>query len=109
MTEEFGDYGTDEINSAPVSESAPSWTTEAAENFDAQVDPTKYFRFITTGDPFYVPVINGEPMTLAAALTSAGRVYNAASIFEMDGAPITPDTMLQPGCTVIAISSTKGG
>jgi hypothetical protein len=89
--------------------SAPSWTTEAQQTFQAAADPTHYIRFITTDGAYNAPTVDGQPMTLSAACTAANLRFNNASVFEMDGAQIGMDTMIQPGSTITALSAVKGG
>lgn len=110
MTEDFdNENGTEDgTEDGADNTSAPSWQTETSA-YDAVLDPTHRIRFITTQGTFDAPVTDGQPMTLAQALTVANLRYNAASIFELDGAQITLETVLQPGAQVVAISATKGG
>ena len=111
MQNEF-DTNEEDGGTATPANDQPSWMTEETDPsaaYEAALDPTQRFRFLTTNGNYDVAVVDNQPMTLAAALTASGLRYNNASVFEMDGASITLETLLQPGATVVAINSVKGG
>lgn len=123
IEEEIGDeVEEDDDEEVEDEDGEEDWMRPSEPNaaYEAAVNPLARFRIQSTTTSKDVPTerdydaetgIYGEYKAepLHAILSRAGLTFGAGTVFQLDGANIGYDQVVQPGATIVAIGNVKGG